>query len=134
MLEQFIASNHYELLKLLGQRIDPAEYSPEGLTHIKLQDLGHGVYKAHLDPKVYHSDDLFMEEVSCCTPMFAFISYQNGEIILGYRAPKIFGEFVREGSEWVLREYEDFTLPPQTPAEIRFEISKDYEALKKILS
>jgi len=134
MLEQFIAPSDYELAQLLAETIDPREFPQEGVQHFKFKTIRPGVFEPVLDAKIYHDDMEFMREVSGRCPHFAFVCNRNGETILGYSAPKMMAEFIRIDSKWILREYEDFKTRPQSPAEMRFEVSKDYEALKKFLS
>jgi hypothetical protein len=134
MLEQFIAQDHYELMKIIAITVDPSFFSPVGTTHFKLKNLGNGVFVPVRDDKIYYCENEFMKEVSSISRFFAFVSFKVGEINLGFRAPKMFGKFVRVGDKWELREYEDFTRPKQTPAEMRFEISSDFQNLKKFLA
>ena len=134
MLEQFIAPSDYELAQLLAETIDPAEFPREGLQHFKFKTIRPGVFEPVLDAKIYHDDMEFMREVSGCYPHFALVCNRNGETFLGYRGPKMMAEFVLTDNKWVLREFEDFRRPKKTPAQMRFEISGDLEALKKFLS
>jgi hypothetical protein len=134
MLEQFIAQDHYELMKVLGATVDPSVFPQTGMTHFKFKDHGNGIFTPIRHDKIYHCDNEFMKEVSSICRFFAFVSFKDGETILGFRAPKMFGEFIWVSDNWELREYEDFRRPKQTPAEIRFEISSDFEDLKKFLA
>jgi len=134
MLEQFIAPDYYELMKLLAATIDPAEFPQEGLKHFKLIEVAPGVFEPRLDSKVYLDDMVFMEEVSCQYKLFAFVCNRNGEITLGVKLPWLMGEFVWSEGKWMLLNYEDFGTRPETPAEMRFAISKDFENLKHFLS
>jgi hypothetical protein len=134
MLEQFIAPSAYELAQLLAETIDPAEFPQEGLQHFKFNTIRPGVFEPVLDPKIYHDDMEFMYEVPNYCLFYAFVCNRNGETTLGLRTPGLMAEYILTDGKWVLRDYEDFKTRPSTPAEIRFECSQDFEALKKFIS
>jgi len=135
MVEQITAKDHYELIKLLGTVVDPAEFNHDlGWVHFKIKEVEPGVFQLKKEPQVYEDEWEFAYAATSEDLFYGFVFVDPFETTLGIRAPKMMGEFVWENHQWVLREMDDFAFPPQTPAEMRFEVSKDYENLKKFLS
>lgn len=135
MVEQIIAADHYELIKILGVIIDPAEFVYDsGFTHFKIKEIEKGHFQLKRDFIVYHDEWKFAFAAASEGLFYGFVRRDQGETTLGIRAPRMMTEYIWQNGKWEIREIEDFDVRQQSAAMERFEIGQDLRDLKKALS
>lgn len=135
MVEQIIAADHYELIQRLGEAVDPKEFNHElGWVHFKIKEVEPGVFHFKKDSRVFVDEWELAYAAASEGLFYGFVFVDSLETTLGVRAPLMMAEYVWENGRWGLREIDDFDIRERSVAEERFEISKDFEDLKKFLS